>query len=277
MKRREISRVKGIASGILEHLKKRCAIQIRVEGCPADHYRALGKDVDMVVGRLFASAPKSALDIAGARRTESSAGGGTTCPARRWQTQWRVLHQHFQPSRAPARATGSTCTKVFRGITFRVWHARNRDEALPANLRYGYNAAFGEGWALYAEWLGEEMGLYADPYQYFGRLEMEMFRAIRLVVDTGLREGLEPRRGHSLFIDHSSLDRDARRAGSGPLHRLAGAGRVVQSGRIVHQAIAQPCRGRAGRGFDVKSFHEEMLSTGIIPLAAVEKKNRPLD
>ena len=82
------------------------------------------------------------------------------------------------------------------------------NEALPPFMRFGGNTAFAEGWALYAETLGYEMGVFADPYQRFGTLNDEMLRAMRLVVDTGIHsKGWTRDQGIKYMLDHSGLGR----------------------------------------------------------------------
>lgn len=266
---------KGSQAEFFEHLKNDARFKFASKDALLDHYRALGKDVDMVVGRLFASAPKSALDIKPVpAEQESSAGGAYYLPgtADGKRNGAFYINTSNLPTRTSPRATALYLHEGIPGHHFQGMRAIE-DEALPANLRYGYNAAFGEGWALYAEWLGEEMGLYADPYQYFGRLEMEMFRAIRLVVDTGLHvKGWSREEAIRYFLDHSSLDRDAAEQEVDRYIVWPGQAVSYKVGELFIKRLRNRAEAALGARFDVKSFHEEMLSTGIIPLAAVEKK-----
>ena len=227
------------------------------------------------LGRLFASAPKSALDIKPVpAEQESSAGGAYYLPgtADGKRNGAFYINTSNLPTRTSPRATALYLHEGIPGHHFQGMRAIE-DEALPANLRYGYNAAFGEGWGLYAEWLGEEMGLYTDPYQFFGRLEMEMFRAIRLVVDTGLHvKGWSREEAIQYFLDHSSLDRNAAEQEVDRYIVWPGQAVSYKVGELFIKRLRSRAQEKLGARFDVKAFHEELLSTGIIPLAAVEKK-----
>ena len=119
---------------------------------------------------------------------------------------------------------------------------------VPEFRKYGFYTAFIEGWALYAERLGKDLGLYQDPYSDYGRLENDQERAIRLVVDTGVHAGHWTRQQMvDFFHDHSSID-GARGAGrGGPLHRMAQPGAGVQDRPVEDPGTARPREESPGR------------------------------
>ncbi len=136
--------------------------------------------------------------------------------------------------------------------------------------------AFVEGWALYSESLGDEMGLYEDPYDKFGQLTYEMWRAVRLVVDTGhASQALDAAAGDRLLQGQRRQDRARHRQRDRPLHRLAGPGARLQDRRAQDQGAARSGRRRQlGDRFDLRAFHDVVLGSGAVPLDVLERNVR---
>lgn len=266
---------KGSQAEFFEFLKSDPQFKFASRDALLAHYRTLAGEVDKVVGRLFAARPKSALDIKPVpAEQESSAGGAYYLPgtADGMRNGAFYINTSNLPTRTKPRATALYLHEGIPGHHYQGMLAIE-DATLPANLRYAYNAAFGEGWALYAEWLGEELGLYSDPYQYFGRLEMEMFRAIRLVVDTGLHvKGWSREQAIQYFLDHSSLDRNSAEQEVDRYIVWPGQAVSYKVGELFIKRLRSRAETALGPRFDIKSFHHVLLESGIVPLATVEKK-----
>ena len=153
-------------------------------------------------------------------------------------------------------------------------------EGVPQFRRFGGDyTAYVEGWALYAESLGKELGLFTDPYQWFGRLNDEMLRAMRLVVDTGpAREGLEPRAGDRVHA--RQLDAGGDRTSSPKSSATSpGPGRrsATRSATCGSRACGARRERQLGAKFDLRDFHREVLSDGAVPLDVLEAEDRSLD
>lgn len=136
-----------------------------------------------------------------------------------------------------------------------------------------WNSAYGEGWALYAESLGRELGLYTDPYQYFGMLGAEMHRAIRLVVDSGIHSKGWTREQAIQY----SLDNEAESEGSiiSEIERyMANPGQALsyKVGQLKIRALRTKAEKELGDKFDIRQFHNQVLETGCVPLAILEDK-----
>jgi uncharacterized protein (DUF885 family) len=146
-------------------------------------------------------------------------------------------------------------------------------EGLPAFRRHGYIDAFGEGWALYAERLGLEAGFYADPYSNFGRLTYEMWRACRLVVDTGLHaKGWTREEAQAFMAANTALSRheittEVDRYISWPAQALA-----YKMGELRIRELRARAEEALGQGFDVRAFHDAVLAQGAVPLEVLEEQ-----
>ncbi len=148
-----------------------------------------------------------------------------------------------------------------------------QDETLPAFLRFLWNSGYVEGWALYCERLGIEMGLYDDPFQYFGMLDMEMFRATRLVVDTGLHaKGWSRDQAIDYMAQHTSLDRETIVLEVDRYIVTPGQATSYKVGELVIAKLRARAATTLGGRFDLRAFHEQVLNTGSIPLHVLEDK-----
>ncbi len=144
-------------------------------------------------------------------------------------------------------------------------------ENLPNFRRYSYISAFGEGWGLYSEWLGIEAGLYDDPYEEFGRLTYEMWRACRLVVDTGLHAmGWSRQQALDYMAENTALSlhevrTETDRYISWPAQALA-----YKLGELKIRELRKQAEAALGQSFDVRKFHDAVLANGSIPLSVLE-------
>ena len=149
------------------------------------------------------------------------------------------------------------------------------NEGLPPFLRFLWNSGYGEGWALYCERLGIEMGLYDDPYQYFGMLDLEMFRATRLVIDTGLHaKGWGREQAIAYMAENTSFDRTFIELEIDRYIVAPGQATSYKVGEIVIKRLRTEAEQALGARFDIKAFHDQVLDTGAIPLHVLEAKIR---
>jgi uncharacterized protein (DUF885 family) len=143
---------------------------------------------------------------------------------------------------------------------------------LPNFRRFTYISAFGEGWGLYSEYLGTEAGFYRDPYSHFGRLTYEMWRACRLVVDTGLHaQGWTRQQAIDYMASHTAL----------PLHEVEtetdryiswpGQALSYKLGELKIKELRKRAETALGPRFDVRDFHDAVLGSGSVPLNVLEQ------
>jgi uncharacterized protein (DUF885 family) len=173
----------------------------------------------------------------------------------------------------PRRASESLFLhEALPGHHFQISIQREQ-ERLPRFRRFGNYNAFVEGWALYAESLGPELGLYNEPSQYFGRLNSELFRAARLVVDVGLHRKNWSRDQAVQFMRETT---GASEAGASleidryiawPAQALS-----YKIGQLKISAIRSKAEKTLGSKFDIRAFHDEMLKDGAMQLDLLERK-----
>ena len=150
---------------------------------------------------------------------------------------------------------------------------QNENTALPKFRRFGGYSAFSEGWGLYCESLGKELGLYTDPYQYAGSLGGEMHRAIRLVVDVGLHaKGMTREEAIRYMMDNEVITEQLATA---EIERYMGNPGQALSYKVGQLKILE-WRARyekqLGKKFDLRAFHDELLAGGGMPLAVAERR-----
>jgi uncharacterized protein (DUF885 family) len=140
-------------------------------------------------------------------------------------------------------------------------------EGLSGFRRTAYHMAFGEGWALYCEGLGYELGLYANPYDRYGQLSMEMWRAIRLVVDTGIHEQRWTRaQAIDYFLAHSAMTRHDIEVEVDRYIAWPGQALAYKIGQLEILDMRQRAERALGERFDVRGFHDRILEAGSLPL-----------
>ncbi|WP_439879841.1 DUF885 domain-containing protein [Pontibacter sp. MBLB2868] len=150
---------------------------------------------------------------------------------------------------------------------------QQEQEGLPKFRKYAWYGAFGEGWALYSESLGKELGLYTDPYQYFGRLSDEMHRAIRLVVDVGMHtKGWTREQAIQFSLDNELTSEDAAVAEIERYMAIPGQALSYKIGELKIKELRQRAERELGDKFSISAFHDLILKGGVMPLAVLEKK-----
>jgi uncharacterized protein (DUF885 family) len=146
-------------------------------------------------------------------------------------------------------------------------------EGLPAFRRHGYVDAFGEGWGLYSERLGLEVGFYTDPYANFGRLTYEMWRACRLVVDTGLHaKGWSRSQAIELMAANTALSRHEITTEVDRYISWPGQALAYKMGELKIRELRARAEKALGESFDVRAFHDAVLENGAVPLAVLEER-----
>lgn len=181
-----------------------------------------------------------------------------------------LVNTYNLPSRALYSLPALTLHESAPGHAFQMPLA-DEQEGMPEFRRKTYISAFGEGWALYCELLGEEMGMYETPYEKFGMLSYQMWRAARLVVDTGIHaKGWTREQGQTFFRENTALAEheittEVDRYISWPGQALSyylGEMAIVEGRRRAEAAL--------GAKFDIRYFHDTVLQLGSVPLPVLD-------
>lgn len=148
----------------------------------------------------------------------------------------------------------------------------NEVDSVPNFRRYSYISAFGEGWGLYSEWLGLEAGFYTDPYSNFGRLTYAMWRAARLVVDTGLHaKGWTRQQAIDYLASNTALSIHECTTETDRYISWPGQALSYKMGELKIRELRRRAEETLGARFDVREFHDTVLANGSVPLPVLEQ------
>ncbi|TKS55056.1 DUF885 family protein [Luteimonas yindakuii] len=229
----------------------------------------ISKRVDGVIGQYFDPLPRGRFTIVPVPDDIApfwTAGRGGM------GTYW--LNTYDLPSRPMYNLPALTLHESDPGHAFQAALAREQGEQ-PDFRRNSYISAYGEGWGLYVEKLGEEMGIYETPYEHFGRLTYEMWRAARLVIDTGVHhKGWSRDQALAFLRDNTALSEhevttEVDRYISWPAQALS-----YKLGELAILALRAEAEAELGDRFDIRAFHSAVLREGSVPLPVLESQIR---
>ncbi len=244
------------------------------EALTQDYYR-IGREVDAKIGDFFSLIPKSPLEIRPYDpSTEQFEAGGSYQSGSPDGSRPGVFY--FNAYDLPSRLTPGNVTLYLHegapGHHFQISLAQE-NEALPAFMRFGGTTAFVEGWALYAETLGNEMGFYKDPWNRYGTLQDEQLRAMRLVVDTGIHaKGWTRDQAITFMMENSGMTRTEVVAEVDRYIAIPSQALAYKIGALKIQELRKRAETKLGARFDIKAFHAQVLDTGGLPLTILEQK-----
>jgi len=176
------------------------------------------------------------------------------------------------PKRPLYSLTSLALHEAVPGHHLQISLGRELTDVPPFRLDF-YSHAFGEGWGLYSEKLGEEMGLYKTPYDHFGRLSYEMWRACRLVVDTGMHAlGWSRERALKYLADNTALSNQEVRTETDRYIANPGQALAYKMGELKLWELRAKAQHALGERFEVREFHDAVMANGSIPLPVLERQ-----
>ncbi len=234
----------------------------------------VAKQMDAQLPKLFYKMPRTPYGVAPV--PESIAPKYTTGryvpPRRDDQPGYYWVNTYALDKRPLYAIPALTLHEAVPGHHFQISLAREMED-LPKVRQNTYISAFGEGWGLYSEYLGLEVGIYEDPYDNFGRLSYEMWRACRLVVDTGMHVmGWSRQKALDYMLENTALSEhnittEIDRYISWPAQALS-----YKIGEIRIKQLREKAENVLGSHFDLRAFHDAILENGSVPLFILEEK-----
>jgi uncharacterized protein (DUF885 family) len=268
-------RFKGTLAEFFEHLRSDPKFKMASRDALTQGYYDIGKKVDATISTQFKYLPKAPLEIKPYEefREKYEAGGsyqpGTPDGSRPGTFYFNA---YDLPSRTIPGMTTLYLHEGAPGHHFQISIAQE-NEKLPAFMRFGGNTAYVEGWALYSETLGYDMGLFKDPYQRFGTLSDEMLRAMRLVVDTGIHsKGWTREQAIDYMLANSDMGKTDATAEVERYIAIPSQALAYKIGALTIQRLKDKAKKELGKKFDVREFHNQVLNTGALPLTVLETK-----
>ena len=284
----EVARIHGAMRNIIVELKFKGDLQaffkfldsdkrfeFKTEAELLSFYENLRKKVDPGAAKLFSLQPKATFEIRPVEtfRNKSASGGSYQQPSEDG-TRPGVFYVNTYdlPTRKIWDAEDLYLHEAVPGHHFQI-ALQQELTALPKFRRFGGETAYIEGWGLYAESLGKELGVYQDPYDYFGYLQNELWRAIRLVVDTGLHDkGWSRQQVIDYMLTNSAQSETQAVSEAERYMAIPGQALAYKIGELRIKALRLRAEKALGAKFDIRAFHAEVLKDGAVPLDALEAK-----
>ena len=266
---------KGDLKAFFDHVRTRKELMPYTDAQQViDHFYSIQERMLPQVNRLFELQPKTAFEV---RRTEAFREASASAEYNQGSLDGTRPGIFYVPIPNVTEYNNFSDEGLFLheaipGHHFQI-SLQQENENLPSFRKDLWYSAYGEGWALYTESLGKELGLYEDPYQYFGMLGAEIHRAIRLVVDTGLHaKGWTREQAIQYSLDNeaeseASIISEVERYMANPGQALS-----YKVGQLKIRELRTLAETALGSDFDIKHFHRIVLESGCIPLSYLEDK-----
>jgi uncharacterized protein (DUF885 family) len=238
-------------------------------------YAEVKRRIDVLLPRLFADFPKADYEIRPVEpfRAASAAGGSYQAPSADGKRPG-IFYINTHNLKAQPRFGIETLSlhEASPGHHFQI-SIQQELTGLPRFRRFNGYVAYSEGWALYAESIGKELGVFTDPYQWYGRLADEMLRAMRLVVDTGLHaKGWTREQAIKYMLDNSSMAESDVTAEVERYIVWPGQALGYKLGQLQITALRVKAQQQLGAAFDVREFHSQVLRDGALPMGVLTAK-----
>jgi uncharacterized protein (DUF885 family) len=239
------------------------------------HYRSIEAQLEPGLNRMFNLKPKAGFEIRPVEpfRAQSAAGGQYFPPSEDGMRPGIFyVNTYDLPSRKTWDSEDLFLHEAKPGHHFQIAIQQELTD-IPNFRRFGGETAYAEGWGLYSETIGKELGVLKDPYMYFGMLQNELWRSIRLVVDTGFHsKGWTREQVIKYMLENSATSETDAVAEAERYMAIPGQALAYKIGQLKITELRARAERALGRRFDIKAFHDEVLKDGAVPLDVLEAK-----
>jgi uncharacterized protein (DUF885 family) len=238
-------------------------------------FRAIQQRIDPNLKKMFGRTPRTAFEI---RQTEAFRAASASAEYQQGTVDGTRPGIFYVPIvDATKFNTTSGMESLFLHEAIPGHHyqisLQQENESLPKFRRYSWYGAYGEGWALYTESLGKELGLYTDPYQYMGALGDEIHRAIRLVVDVAMHtKGMTREQAVKYMMDNEAISEEGAVAEIERYMAIPAQALSYKIGSLKIRELREKYTKQLGAKFNLAAFHDEFLKDGVMPLEVIEQK-----
>ncbi len=240
-------------------------------------YRDIAKRIDAELPKLFHKLPRMTYGVKPVPDYNAKSQPGAYYEGgseRAGRPGWFVANTYNLPSRPKWAMECLTLHEGVPGHHLQISLAQEM-ENVPEFRKYSGNSAYMEGWALYCEGLGYEIGLYKDPYSRFGQLSYEMWRAVRLVVDTGMHaKGWSREQAIGYMCANAAKDKHDATVEIDRYIVWPGQALSYKLGQLKIVELRDYAQGQLGEAFDLRAFHDKLLANGSLPLDVLDRTMR---
>jgi len=284
----EVKRIRGEMENVMRELDYKGDLQAFFDALRTDpklmpftepeqvleHFRAIHAKMKPHISQLFDKTPKTAFEI---RRTEAFREASASAEYMQGSADGSRPGIFYVPIPDVKKYNVLSDEDLFLHEAIPGHHyqfsLQQENESLPEFRRTLWYSAYGEGWALYSESLGKELGLYTDPYQYFGMLSADMHRAIRLVVDVGIHvKGWTREEAIAYCLKNEPESEAGIIAEIERYMAIPGQALSYKIGQLKILELRSRAEAALDQDFDIREFHNQVLESGCLPLKLLEDK-----
>ena len=238
-------------------------------------YREIQKRIDPNLKKMFGRTPKTHFEIRQTEAFRAASASAEYNPGSPDGSRPGIFYVPILDATKFNTTSGMESLFLHEAIPGHHYQIslQQEDTSLPKFRRFAWYGAMGEGWALYCESLGKELGLYTDPYQYMGALGDDIHRGVRLVVDVGMHlKGMTREEAIKYMMDNEAISEQGATAEIEPYMVIPGQALSYKIGALKIRELREKYETQLGDKFKLSDFHDELLKDGVMPLDILESK-----